>query len=70
MQALLPLDDGSAVKVTIAHYYTPSGHDIHKKGLEPDVEIELELDEDLIGQYDVPLDRDNQVQKAIEVLKQ
>ena len=41
-----------------------------KKGLEPDVEIPLELDEDLIGQYDVPLDRDNQVQKAIEVLKQ
>lgn len=70
VQALLPLDDGSAVKVTIAHYYTPAGHDIHKKGLEPDVEIELELDEDLIGQYDVPLDRDNQVQKAIEVLKQ
>ena len=34
------------------------------------MEIELELDEDLIGQYDVPLDRDNQVQKAIEVLKQ
>lgn len=56
VQALLPLDDGSAVKVTIAHYYTPAGHDIHKKGLEPDVEIELELDEDLIGQYDVPLD--------------
>ena len=70
VQVLLPLDDGSAVKVTIAHYYTPAGHDIHKKGLEPDVEIELELDEDLIGQYDVPLDRDNQVQKAMEVLKQ
>lgn len=70
VQVLLPLDDGSAVKVTIAHYYTPAGHDIHKKGLEPDVEIPLELDEDLIGQYDVPLDRDNQVQKAIEVLKQ
>lgn len=70
VQVLLPLDDGSAVKVTIAHYYTPAGHDIHKKGLEPDVEIELELDEELIGQYDVPLDRDNQVQKAIEVLKQ
>ena len=70
VQALLPLDDGSAVKVTIAHYYTPAGHDIHKKGLEPDVEIPLELDEDLIGQYDVPLDRDNQVQKATEVLKQ
>jgi len=33
------------------------------------VEVEQQLDEDLIGQYDVPLDRDNQVQAAIEVLK-
>ncbi len=70
VQQLLPLDDGSAVKLTIAHYYTPAGNDVHEKGLEPDVEVELELDEDLIGQYDVPLERDNQVQKAIEVLKE
>lgn len=69
VQQLLPLDDGSAVKLTIAHYYTPAGNDVHEKGLEPDVEVELELDEDLIGQYDIPLERDNQVQKAIEVLK-
>ena len=70
VQQLLPLDDGSAVKLTIAHYYTPTGNDVHEKGLEPDVEVELELDEDLIGQYDIPLERDNQVQKAIEVLKE
>ena len=69
VQSLLPLADGSAVKITTAHYYTPDGFDLHKKGLKPDVEVELELDEDLKGQYDVPLDRDNQVQKAIEVLK-
>lgn len=70
VQSLLPLDDGSAIKVTTAHYYTPAGHDIHKQGLEPDVEIKLELPEEFIGQYDVPLDQDNQVQKAIEVLKE
>ncbi len=70
VQTVLPLDDGSALKVTIAHYYTPDGDDLHEKGLEPDVEIARELDEDLIGQYDIPLDRDNQVQKAIEVLKE
>lgn len=69
VQSLLPLADGSAVKITTAHYYTPGGTDLHKKGLAPDVEVELELDEDLKGQYDVPLERDNQVQKAIEVLK-
>ena len=69
VQSLIPLTDGSAVKITTAHYYTPAGHDLHKKGLTPDVEVEQQLDEDLIGQYDVPLDRDNQVQAAIEVLK-
>ena len=52
-----------------APYYTPAGHDLHKKGLTPDVTVEQKLDEDLIGQYDVPLERDNQVQAAIEVLE-
>lgn len=70
VQSLIPLDDGSAIKITVAHYYTPSGHDLHKTGLTPDVEVELELDEDLIGQYDVPLERDNQVQAAIQALKE
>lgn len=69
VQSLIPLTDGSAVKLTVAHYYTPGGSDLHGKGLTPDVEVKLELDEDLKGQYDIPLDRDNQVQKAIEVLK-
>lgn len=69
VQNLLPLTDGSAIKITVAHYYTPSGFDLHKKGLTPDVEVEYEVQEDLIGQYDVPLDRDNQVQAAVELLK-
>ena len=38
VQTLLPLGDGSAVKLTTAHYYSPSG-----VGLEPDVEIAYEL---------------------------
>ena len=69
VQNVIPLTDGSAVKVTIAHYYTPAGNDLHKKGLTPDIEVEQELDEDLVGQYDVPLDWDNQVQAAIEALE-
>ncbi|MCD8368985.1 MAG: S41 family peptidase [Clostridiales bacterium] len=69
VQSLLPLDDGSAVKITVAHYYTPSGFDLHGKGLTPDIEVELELDEDLVGAYDVPLDRDNQVQAAIAAIR-
>lgn len=69
VQNIIPLTDGSAVKITTAHYYTPAGHDLHKKGLTPDVEVERQLDEDLVGQYDIPLDRDNQLQAAIEALE-
>ena len=68
VQSLVPLADGSAVKMTISHYYTPSGFDLHAKGLEPDVEIEQEIPEDLEDAFDIPLDRDNQVQKALEIL--
>lgn len=68
VQSLLELDDGSAIKMTVSHYYTPGGVDLHKKGLDPDVEIEQEIPEDLVDAFEIPLDRDNQVQKAIEVL--
>ena len=60
------------MKITIAHYYTPAGNDLHEKGLTPDVEAELELDEELmeeyLSQYEIPLEKDSQVQKAIETL--
>ena len=39
-----------------------------KKGLDPDVEIEMEVPEDLKEAFEVPLERDNQIQKALEVL--
>lgn len=68
VQTLVQLGDGSAVKMTISHYYTPSGFDLHKKGLDPDEEIALEVPEVYEGSYELPLDQDNQVQKALEVL--
>lgn len=68
VQSLIRLDDGSAVKMTTSHYYTPSGFDLHKKGLDPDVEVELEIPEDVDLTMGLPLEQDNQVQKAIEVL--
>lgn len=37
IQQVNPLSDGSGVNVTIAHYLTPLGNDIHKKGIMPDV---------------------------------
>lgn len=39
MQTLTQLADGSAIKITTAHYLTPSHRDINLKGIEPDVAV-------------------------------
>jgi carboxyl-terminal processing protease len=39
VQTILPLGDGSALRLTTALYYTPSGKTIHEKGIIPDVEV-------------------------------
>lgn len=45
VQTVLPLDEKTAVKLTTARYFTPSGHSIQAKGIEPDIPIEpLELE--------------------------
>lgn len=44
VQNLFPLGDGSAVKITVADYYTRGGRNIHKLGIEPDVNVELDVD--------------------------
>lgn len=40
VQTVIPLRDGSAVRLTTSIYYTPSGQAIHGKGLQPDVVVE------------------------------
>ena len=66
MQRLFPLEDGSAVKVTIAKYFTPNGNDIHKVGIEPDVEVEF----DSVKYKDSDGEEDNQLDAAVnEMLK-
>jgi len=39
VQTIIPLEDGSALRLTTALYYTPSGQTIHEKGISPDIEI-------------------------------
>ena len=39
MQDLFPLADGSAIKITVARYFTPKNHDINHIGIAPDVQI-------------------------------
>ncbi len=62
VQQLLDLGDGTMMKVTIAEYFTPSGENIHKKGITPDVDIDYEYDE-------ANPQADNQLEKALEVVR-
>ena len=62
VQNIYNLGDGTSLKITSSEYFTPNGRNIHEKGIEPDVEIEYQYDE-------ANPDKDNQLDKAIEVLK-
>ena len=68
VQTLFPLSDGSAVKLTTNHYYTPNGHDIHGEGIAPDVEVEL--NEEAAKMPVIPEDMDNQLQEAIRIIEE
>lgn len=39
VQTIMPLSDGSAIKLTIALYYTPAGRSIQAEGIAPDIEL-------------------------------
>ena len=62
VQQLMDLGDGTCLKMTIAEYYTPNGRSINGKGVEPDVEVEYEYDEN-------NPEADTQLEKALEVVK-
>lgn len=64
VQRIINLKDGTAVKLTVSSYYTPNGVNIHGIGIDPDVEIEYDA-EAATGEDKV----DNQLEKAIEVMK-
>lgn len=49
VQNIIELPDGSALKLTVARYYTPSGRSIQAHGIEPDVEVE-QLDQEMSQQ--------------------
>ena len=66
VQNTIPFSDGSALKLTIATYYTPSGECIHEKGITPDIELEYEYTGDEEGDYDYYAD--NQVVEGIKEL--
>jgi len=69
VQNVRRLNDGSALLVTIAKYLTPNGEYINKKGIVPNVVIELPSSEAEAVFGLGEMEKDVQLQKAIEVLR-
>ena len=67
VQSLYMLSDGSAVKVTIARYYTPSGISIHGEGIIPDYIVEVDRETAMMAAR-LTWEEDIQLQKAVEVM--
>jgi carboxyl-terminal processing protease len=72
VQTGFPLSNGGVLFLTTAHYLTPSGKDIHKIGIEPDVLVEESVEEELHAetreQIEVDPEKDPFVKKGLEVL--
>ena len=72
VQAVQPLGDGSALKLTIAKYYTPKGTDINHVGITPDIVVGLTnaQKKNLVQKQQVATAADPQYAKAIAKLGQ
>ena len=60
VQSVIPLSNCGALKLTTAHYFTPSGRVIHQHGIEPDIVIETEV---------TTADKDPMLTAALDVLR-
>lgn len=69
VQRLFTLPDGSGLNVTIQKYYTPNGTSIHGIGIAPDEMLQLPEKYLSTALTDIPEAEDNQLQKALEVLR-
>src|SRR5262250_1535227 len=80
VQTIIPLSDGSGLRLTTAKYYTPKGRSIHGKGITPDIIVEAPkpapgqaaeaappLDEQ--ARLNDQLKKDPQLQRALDLLK-
>jgi carboxyl-terminal processing protease len=73
VQSVRGLGDGSGLAVTVAKYLTPSGRDINKAGIEPDIKVEL-TDEQRVKLFgadnEIGTGSDLQYTRSLEVLNQ
>ena len=64
IQSLIPLADGSGIKITTAEYCTPNRNKINNVGIEPNIEVKLPEDIEKLTD-----ENDTQLQRAMQELK-
>jgi len=77
VQTIIPLSDGSGLRLTTAKYFTPKGRSIHGKGITPDIVVEVPKDPATAsknpplpsGDPLEDLKKDVQLQRALDVIK-
>jgi carboxyl-terminal processing protease len=74
VQTIIPLSDGSGLRLTTAKYFTPKGRSIHGKGIAPDIVVELPKEKEPTAKPPSldPLEelkKDIQLQRALDVIK-
>ncbi|MGH7310555.1 MAG: S41 family peptidase [Candidatus Rokuibacteriota bacterium] len=75
VQTIIPLSDGSGLRLTTAKYFTPKGRSIHGKGIAPDIVVEVPKEKDGAPPKPPSLDpleelkKDVQLQRALDVIK-
>jgi carboxyl-terminal processing protease len=81
VQTIIPLSDGSGLRLTTAKYFTPKGRSIHGKGIHPDIVVEGPKTTAAAAGGEAPtpppvsetpqeqLKRDPQLQRALDLLK-
>jgi carboxyl-terminal processing protease len=76
VQTIIPLSDGSGLRLTTAKYFTPKGRSIHGKGITPDIVVEIPKETAAATRERPPsldpmeeLKKDIQVQRALDVIK-
>ncbi|MEJ2057293.1 MAG: S41 family peptidase [Desulfofustis sp.] len=85
VQSIIPLSDGAGLKMTTAHYYTPSGRSIQVTGITPDVTVKLQgpasaapsgngngptREADLENHFSQPVDNDTEIVETKELTEE
>ena len=64
------LSDGSVIYISSELYYPPVSDNFEGVGLTPDVEVELNDEAKNTNLYKLPLEKDDQLKKAVEIIKE